>query len=113
MYLTKIIPFLMAICYLVNTILSYVGIDIPLLSLIGGMSILPLIYFISTSFAFRYCVYHRLPLYYIVIEDIIAYYDIYIGIPVSNRSLFSINIIIAGITLFLIIYLKFKVCKKH
>lgn len=39
--LTKLIPFLAALCYLLNTILSYIGIDIPLFSLIGGMSILP------------------------------------------------------------------------
>lgn len=111
--LIKLLPMLSALCYLTNTILSYFGIDVPLLSLIAGKSILDIVTLYCLSYVFRFCAYHRMFIHYIVVSDIIAYYDMYVGIPVSDRSLFSINCIIAGITLFLIIYLKFKVCKKH
>lgn len=111
LYLLKIIPYLLAGCYFANTILSYGGLDVPVLPLIGGMSILPFIFIYVSSFVFKYCFYHRLPLYYILISDIIAYYDIYFGVPVSTRTLFSINLSIAGIFLFLIIYLKLKYAK--
>ena len=113
LYLIKIIPMLLALCYFTNTTLSYGGVDVPLLSLIGGISILPLLFLYLSSYVFKFCSYHRMPLHYIVISDCIAYYDIYIGIPISYRTLFSLHCIIAGIFLFLTLYLKFKVCKKH
>lgn len=112
LYLLKIIPYLIAGCYLTNTILSYIGLDVPLISLFGGMSILPYIFLLTSSFVFKYCIYHRMPLYYILVSDIIAYYDIYFNIPVTHRTLFSINLIITGLFLFLTIYLKLKLCKK-
>ena len=108
LYLLKIITYLIALIYFLNTTLSYFKIDAPILSLIGGMSIFPTIYILLTSFAFKFCNYHRIPLYYIVISDCIAYYDIYYTIPVTTSTLFSINLIIAGISLFLIIYFKLK-----
>lgn len=111
--LLKMIPILIALCYLLNTVLSYMEIDVPLLSLIGGMSLLPIIFLYVSSYVFRFCSYHRIPLHYVVISDIISYYDIYIGIPISYRTLFSIQCIIAGIAIILTLYLKFKVCKNR
>lgn len=108
LYMLKIITYLIAFIYLLNTTLSYFRIDAPILSLIGGLSILPTIYIFLTSFAFKFCFYHRIPLYYVILSDCITYYDIYYEIPVTSRTLFSINIIIAGICLFLIIYFKLK-----
>lgn len=75
------------------------------------MSILPVIFILVSSFVFKFCIYHRLPIYYIIISDIINYYDLYIGIPINNRNLFIINMIIAGIFIFLILLFKFKICK--
>ena len=106
LYLIKMIPTWLAMCYFTNTTLSYFGIDAPILSLIGGISILPLLFLYLSSFAFKFCIYHRLPLYYITISDILAYYDMYVGIPCSTRTLFSINMIITSLFLFLILYLK-------
>ena len=106
----KIIPYLIGLCYLGNTISSYVYEELPIFSYIGGLSILPLIFIYLSSFVFKFCIYHRLPLYYVFISDCISYYDMYIGIPLSNRNLFAINMLIAGITIFLIIFLKFKLC---
>lgn len=94
--------------YILNSILSYFNIDILLLSVISGLSILTLLFLFISSFVFRFCVYHRLPLYYILISDIINYYDNIIGIPISNRNLFILNIIIAGVFILLIVYFKFK-----
>lgn len=111
--LAKYIPIAIALCYFGNTTLSYIGIDAPILSFIGGLSILPFIFLYNTSFVLKFCVYHRMPLYYILVSDCIAYYDICFGIPVSYRTLFSINCIIAGLFVIATLYLKFKVCKNH
>lgn len=113
LYLLKIIPMLLAGLYLTNTILSYFGIDLVILSLLGGISSIPLLFIYISSFVFKFCLYHRMFLYYILFSDILAYYDMYIGIPLSNRGLFSLNLIIAGLFLFIILYLKFKVCKSQ
>ena len=106
--LIKIIPFIIMLFYVLNSILSYFNIDILLLSIISGMSILSWLFLFISSFVFRFCIYHRLPLYYILITDIINYYDNIIGIPISNRNLFILNIIIAGVFILLIVYFKFK-----
>ena len=109
----KSLPTLIALCYLLNTILSYFNIDFVLLSAIGGLSLLPIIFILVSSFVFKFCIYHRLPIYYIIVSDIINYYDLYVGIPLSNRLLFIINMIIAGIFIILIAITKAKICKHH
>lgn len=107
----KVIPMLIAGCYFLNTSLSYIGIESPLFSYIGGLSLLPLLFLYLSSFVFRFCLYHRMFLYYVFVSDIISYYDLYIGISVSDRDLFVLNEIIASTFLFIILYLKLKVCK--
>lgn len=108
LYLLKIIPYLIMLCYFVNTTLSYNGINISLPSLIGGLSLFPWIFLYLSSYTFRFCFYHRLPLFYVLISDGIAYYDIEYGVPIADRTLFSLNCIIAGITIFIIAFCKIK-----
>lgn len=104
----KVIPFIIALCYLLNVILSYIGLDTLILSFLGGLSVFPFIFLYLSSFVFRFCIYHRLPLYYIIVSECINYYDNLVGIPIDNRGLFTLNLIIAGIFILLIVYFKFK-----
>lgn len=104
----KVIPFIIALCYLLNVVLSYIGLDTLILSFLGGLSVFPFIFLYLSSFVFRFCIYHRLPLYYIVVSECINYYDNLVGIPIDNRSLFTLNLIIAGVFILLIVYFKFK-----
>jgi len=109
----KGLPLMIALCYLINNILSYFGIDFILLSAIGGLSLLPIIFILVSSFLFKFCVYHRIPIYYVILSDIINYYDLYIGIPISNRMIFVTNMITAGISIVLIVISKARICKAH
>lgn len=111
--LLKYLSVTIGFCYLLNTILSYFNIDIVFLSVIGGLSILPAIFILVSSFVFKFCIYYRLPVYYAILCDIINYYDLYIGIPLSNRMLFITNMISAGICIFLMIFFKIKLCNHH
>ena len=104
----KFIPYIIALVYLLNNILSYIGIDLPILSLFAGTSIFTILFLYISSFVFKFCIYHRLPIYYIILSDIIAYYDIIVGVPLNNRGLLALNLIIAGIFILLIVYFKFK-----
>lgn len=76
-----------ALAYLVNTVSSYFGVDIPILASIAGMSLIPLIFMYIS-------------------------YDWYIGISVTNRELFVLHMSITGISLFIILYLYVKSHKK-
>ena len=90
--------------FLLNTVLSYLGIDLEVLSHLCGISLTSLIFFYSTSIAFGFCIYHRVFIHYLAINWILNLYDYYIGIPINDRNLFLMYIIITGIFLFIILY---------
>lgn len=104
----KIIPMLLAAITLLNQVLSFFYIDWEILSYIGGISLLPMLFLYLASYCFGFCNYHRVFLHYIVICDILTAYDYYIGIPISGIVLLLINLSIAGISLFLALYLHQK-----
>lgn len=104
---TKIIPILIAIIHLINTVLSFLGSnDIPL-NYIGGISLLPIAYLYIASYTFHLCEYYRMFLHYSVLIDLINCYDFYFGIPINNKDYFILFICITIVTMLLIIYLKF------
>ena len=100
----KIIPMLLAFCEICNTVLCFAGIDCYLLSFIGGVSFLPLLFLYIASYAFKFCKYHRMFLHYILITELLNLYDMYIGIPVDNRQLMAIHCILIGLLLFFVLY---------
>lgn len=108
----KVIPMILSLIYLLNTLLSYYMIDIPLFSWVGGVSALPWLFLYISSLAFHFCLYHRMFLYYLASCNIISCVDYHTGgIYMSDREFLLLNIIIAGISLFIILFLKFKICK--
>ena len=112
-WVIKVIPMLLALTSLLNTILSYFGIDAAILSYIGGVSILPLLFLYLSSYVFRFCTYHRLFLHYVSLNWILNIIDYYWGIPVSDKNLFLLFMIITGVFLFLILYYHQKSLKKN
>lgn len=107
--LLKIIPMVLAGIYLSNTILSYfLNIDLIILSYIGGISLLPLIFLYLSSYVFRFCIYHRVFLHYITINELILILDTHIGLPISDLEYFCLQMSIFGISLFLFLYLYVK-----
>ena len=108
LYLIKAIPVILSGIALLNTLLSYFGIDLPLLSYLGGVSVFTIIFFYVSSFAFKFCAYHRMFIHYITINWILNIIDLYIGIPLSDKELLMLYLIITGIMLFITLYLKFK-----
>lgn len=84
-----------------------------MLSYIGGISVIPLIFLYLASYMFRFCEYHRMFLHYIVFTWIINITDYYVGIPISDLEYLCLQMIIAGISLFIILCLYVKSYKKH
>lgn len=113
LYLLKVIPIVMAFICLLNSTLSYFDIDLPILSYIVGNSLLTIIYFYVTSYVFRFCSYHRMFMHYTTITWIINIIDLYIGIPIGDLPYLLLQLIVAGICLFIILYLYVKSSEKH
>lgn len=108
LYLLKVMPMLLAAIYLVNTVLSYYDIIVPALSHIGGLSFIPLVFMYVSSYVFRFCSYHRMFLHYIVINDLINLTDYYYTLPISDWEFLILHMSVAGVSLFIILYLYVK-----
>lgn len=107
LYLLKIIPMLLALCSFLNTILFYFGINLTILTYLGGVSFLTLGFLYISSYAFQFCSYHRMFLHYILIVNIISYIDMEFNIPISDFNLLIFYSAIAFISM-IIILIKFK-----
>ena len=101
----KFIPMITALLYFMNTVFSCFGIDTPIFSHIAGMSLLPWLFIMIATYVFRFCIYHRMFLYYILTSDVVSIIDYYIGIPVNTFNMLAIHFCIAGVFLFIILYL--------
>ena len=101
----KIIPMLLSFCVVLNMFFDFFGIDSGIISTIGGISFLPLLFIYLASFAFGFCRYHRMFLHYIVANNVLTMADYYVGLPVDNVSLFMVHIFLVGLFLFFILYL--------
>lgn len=102
--LLRFIPFIIALIYVVYTAFAFFGIDLIILGYLAHMSILPWIFIFLASFVFKFCIVHRLPLYYILVADSITTLDAYIGIPLEWFHLLMLHAIIVGGFIFLILY---------
>lgn len=112
LYLMKIMPMLYALLSLLNTVLSYLDIDCVILSYIGSVSFITLLFLYITSYVFKFCEYHRVFIHYTTITWILNIIDLYIGIPISDVAYLGVQLIVAGICLFTILYLYVKSNKK-
>ena len=103
---------ILAFTALLNSILSYFNIDLYILSYIGGISIFTMVFLYLSSYIFKFCEYHRMFLHYVVVTWIINTIDYYIGIPINDLEYLCLQMIVAGISLFIILLLYYKTNKK-
>lgn len=100
LYIIKVIPVLLALISFINTTLFYFGIDLYILTYIGGVSFITLGFLYLTSYVFKFCSYHRMYLHYILIVNILSYIDMEYTIPLSD---FNMYITYLSLTLCLIV----------
>lgn len=101
--------------YILNTVLCWLGIDAPVLSNIAGVSLFTWLFLYLSSVVFQFCIYHKMFLYYILVEDLINIYDYYFEIPISDVRILEIHSVLIGILLFsiLFVYLNSHVTKDN
>lgn len=108
----KYIPVIIALCYVINTVLCYCDINFEPLSNIAGISLFTWVFLYIATYVFRFCIYHRMFLWYILIDDLLNITDYYYGLPVEASNLLMIHNSIIGVFLFIILYLYVKNHKK-
>lgn len=96
---------LTALCYMTSTIFNYFDYNIEPLSNIGGMSLLTWIFIYLASVVFKFCSYHRMFLWYILVDDLFNIIDYYWSIPISTDNILMFHNILIGITLFTVLVL--------
>jgi hypothetical protein len=90
----KYIPFIISIMYFIDTILDAFKVDIGILSHLFGMSFLPWCFLLLSSYVFKFCLFHRIPLYYIALNHVISLVNYYIGIPLELKPWLVLHILI-------------------
>lgn len=80
------------------------GILWDLLNLSSGVGIFYIIGLYILSRYFRFCMYHRVMIYYIVINNVLLNYDNMVGINLDTRDLTMIYLLLAGLALLFTIY---------
>ena len=108
----KYIPSLIALCYILNTVMALFSIYIEPLSNIAGMSLLTWIFLYIATYVFKFCIYHRMFLWYILVDDILNIVDYYYELPIETGNLLMLHNSIIGIFLFIILYIYVKNHKK-
>ena len=101
----KYFPWILAFIYLLGTILLYLELYVSILSWIGFTGIFPLIILYLSSIVFEFCIWHRLPLYYILLCNIIDFLN-WIGFGIFLGLWW--HFIIFGFLILLGAYLKNK-----
>lgn len=101
----KYSPMLISLGLLINNILAKFDIYIQTEGgYIYGVSLLSVGHLYNSSKVYRFCKYHRMFIHYIVINNCTSFIDYYITLPINDKELLALNLSIAGIFLFLILY---------
>lgn len=99
----KYIPVFIVLSYILNTILCWFGIDAPILSNLAGVSLFTWIFLYIATYVFKFCKYHRLLLYFILLEDSINIYDYYFSIPIETHKLLELHTTLIGLLIILLV----------
>lgn len=110
---TKYIPHFGALCYMIYTLFNFCGIDLNIFGSFVHISLLYWIHCLLCSIGFKYCYVHRLPLYYILVNETITNLDYYIHIPIELMNLFMIHAILICLLIFGYTFYYLKNKKKY
>ena len=100
----KYVPMLIASMDFISNILAYFDIYLDITLFIGGSPILTTIPMYISSCVYKFCIYHKMAIHYIVVNKIVAFVDNYFIIPVDDFNLLLLNLIIGGIFVSCAIY---------
>lgn len=110
--IVKYSPIVISGFYFISAIFSCFGIGVGWMVPIYYMSLIPFVCVIACSKLLKFCVWHRLPLYYSIVVDLINAIDFYFMIPIGSKWMLLIYLIVTGIFVLSGAYLKNKYNKR-
>ena len=96
----KYILHFIAIFHVLYTFLGFTGIDAFIISYFVNVSLLPWVILFKISLRFKFCYVHRLPLYYILLNDLTTIIDYYCNIPEDLFKPLIVQSILLGLLIF-------------
>lgn len=103
----KYYPSICIISEIGYSLCEYLKIDGILFTSLGGCTLINLLFLYIASYVFRFCYLYRLSLHSILLVNVLAMYDSFIGIPISDLNILRVYLIILLIGL--LSFIKFKV----
>lgn len=89
----KFIPFILASCYFIGTLLPLLGVYFyP--GWIWGISLISFLFILAASYLFKFCFYHRIFLYYAFGVELLNNIKFWIGIT-SNSMIMAILVLLS------------------
>ena len=111
--IVKYLPFIIGVFYFMITILNCIGISTIVLSNIIFLSPISAIFILSASFTFKFCIWHRLPVYYCMLLETISFVDYYSPMAIKSNVMLLIYLIIAILFILIGMYFKNRYNKKR
>lgn len=109
----KYLPIFDLILEILYSITAYLGYDGIIFTFIGGFSLSGLCILYMASYVFKYCYLYRISLHTITLVNILALYDSFIRIPLSDLNMLRLYLIILIIGVISFILFKYKDRKKQ
>jgi hypothetical protein len=95
-WVLKTIPFILALFGFINSILKCVGITFVPMAYFGSISLIPFIFLYLSSFVFKFCIWHRIPLYYIATVELFNLIDYWFLPHITNSTILIIYCLLFG-----------------
>ena len=108
--LTKFTPHLIGLMYIIYTLGEFCEFNMLPLGYLFTLTVLPWINLYSASWVLDFCYVHRLPLYYVALDELLLITDYYLHIPLQVENLLLVHLTLIGILIlgYTIYYLKNK-----
>ena len=92
--IVKYAPLIIAIGYFIISLASCFGIMFPFVSSLCYLSVIPFITIFAVSKLLKFCIWHRLPLWYCVLIDGLNAIFYYFDLPLMGKSMLAIYLTI-------------------
>lgn len=110
--IVKHLPFTIGCIYFLIAVLSCFGVNAIILSNLVFLSPLTAIFILAASFTFKFCIWHRLPIYYCFVLEIVGFIDYYKPLIITSNIVLLIYLLITILFILLGMILKNRYNKK-
>lgn len=95
----KFLPIVMASAFMISNVIHIT--IVQMICHIIGLNVAQFLFIYLTSYAFKFCNYHRIFIHYLVLIQTINVIDWYIEIPISDKAMQITHIVISVVFIFI------------